>query len=177
MILLWLALTFAAVAEEPLIAPPPVEAGQLPPPGPPPPADAVEDITLRISAGLRCPVCQGLSVADSPSPTARAMKDRVRELVVAGYTDDQVRDWFVDRYGEWVLLEPEAKGMNWLVWLAPGVAAGVGLALVAGVVARWRREPDHAPLPSDLGLVPKDEYERRLLAELGDTPPEREGSP
>jgi cytochrome c-type biogenesis protein CcmH len=151
----------AAYAGEPAEVEP-----DLPPPGPPPPADQVDEVTRRIALGLRCPVCQGLSVADSPSETAVMMKNRVQELVEAGYTDEEIRDWFVARYGEWVLLEPSASGLNWLVWLGPGVVGGAGLAWVASVVLRWRREPDPIPLPSDTGLLPKDEYERRLLAEI-----------
>lgn len=68
---------------------------------------------------LRCPMCQGLSIADSNSSAARAQMDKVRELVAAGKTDPEILDYFVARYGEWALLEPPARGMNWLVWLLP----------------------------------------------------------
>jgi cytochrome c-type biogenesis protein CcmH len=80
---------------------------------------------------LRCPMCQGLSIADSNSSAARAQMDKVRELVAAGRTDPEIRDYFVARYGEWALLEPPARGMNWLVWLLPLVLlAGGGWAIV-----------------------------------------------
>ncbi|HET6983622.1 MAG TPA: cytochrome c-type biogenesis protein CcmH, partial [Myxococcaceae bacterium] len=68
---------------------------------------------------LRCPMCQGLSIADSNSSAARAQMDKVRELVAAGKSDQQIRDFFTSRYGEWALLEPPASGMNLLVWLLP----------------------------------------------------------
>lgn len=135
--------------------------------GTPPSSEEVHQLTYDIGLGLRCPVCQGLSVSDSTSEAAVSMQRRIRELVEAGYTREQVEDYFVDRYGEWVLLDPPARGLNWLIWLAPGLAVGFGLTWATSVVVQWRREPeDPVPLPSDKGLVPKDKYEERLLAEL-----------
>ena len=85
---------------------------------------------------LRCPMCQGLSIADSNSSAARAQMDKVRELVAAGQTDEQIRTYFVSRYGEWALLEPPAQGMNLLVWLLPGLLLLLGLLAIARVVGR-----------------------------------------
>ena len=86
---------------------------------------------------LRCPMCQGLSIADSSSSAARAQMDKVRELVAAGKTDQQIRDYFTSRYGEWALLDPPATGMNLLVWLLPLLLlVGGGLA-----IARTMRRP------------------------------------
>ncbi len=143
-------------------------AGAIPgmPPGPAPEASTVDASTRNVAARLRCPVCQGLSVADSTSEAAVTFQSRIRELVGLGYTDDQILDYFVDRYGEWILLEPPARGLNWLIWLAPGLAAGVGLSWAAITAVRWRKEPDDVPLPSDTGAAAKDSYEARLLAEL-----------
>jgi cytochrome c-type biogenesis protein CcmH len=90
---------------------------------------------------LRCPMCQGLSIADSNSSAARAQMDKVRELVAAGKTDQQIRDFFISRYGEWALLDPPASGMNLLVWVLPL------LLLVGGgfAIARTMRRPTPAP--------------------------------
>ncbi|PTL75675.1 cytochrome c-type biogenesis protein [Vitiosangium sp. GDMCC 1.1324] len=90
---------------------------------------------------LRCAVCQGLSIADSPSSMARAQLDKVRELVAEGKTDQEIRDYFVARYGEWVLLQPKAEGVNLLVWLGP-VALLLGGAYV--IARQVRREPEPA---------------------------------
>jgi cytochrome c-type biogenesis protein CcmH len=92
---------------------------------------------------LRCAVCQGLSVSDSPSSMARAQLDKIRELVAAGKSDQEVRDYFVARYGEWVLLQPKAEGFNWFVWLGP-------VALVLGglfVISRQFRRGPETPAP------------------------------
>jgi len=86
---------------------------------------------------LRCPMCQGLSIADSSSSAARAQMYKVRELVAAGRSDREIRDYFTSRYGEWALLDPPASGMNLLVWLLPLLLlVGGGLA-----IARTMRRP------------------------------------
>lgn len=156
-------LTLAAFAEDPVPEGPDLALEALPPPGPPPSPEQAQILAREVGSGLRCPVCQGLSVADSPSPTARQMFERVVELTEKGYTREQIEDYFVARYGEWVLLSPPVQG-NSLVWLGPALAAGIGLGWVAVTIGKWRKEPE--ALPSDLGELPKDDYERRLLAEL-----------
>ncbi len=74
-----------------------------------------------IAAQLRCPVCQNESVADSPSELAAQMRVLIREKIAAGETDRQILDYFVSRYGQWILLNPPRHGLNWIVWLAPAV--------------------------------------------------------
>ena len=86
---------------------------------------------------LRCPVCQGLSIHDSPSPLAQDMKDLIRAQVAAGATDGEVRDYFISKYGEWVLLEPRAQGFNLLVYLLPALALLGGGAVIFLAVRRW----------------------------------------
>lgn len=88
----------------------------------------VEDRAQAISAGLRCPVCQNLSVADSPSRLAGEMRAEVEGQLRAGRTDDEVRAFFVARYGEWVLLEP--RGLLPFVIPVAAVALGVGAWLL-----------------------------------------------
>ncbi len=138
------------------------------PPGTPPPAEQVGPIAIAIGSKIRCPVCQGLSVADSSSPAAVQMQRRIRDLVAAGYGEDEIIDFFVERYGEFLLLEPTRDARNLLVWVGPGLAVGLGLALALRTMFAWRKAPDDVPLPSDLGQAAKDKYEQRLLAELED---------
>ena len=135
------------------------------PPGPPPPADQVDAIAHEISDKLRCPVCQGLSVADSNASTAVNMANHVRALVAKGYTEDDIREFFITTYGQWIVLDPEPEGLDLLIWLGPGLAAGLGLAWAVATVAQWRREPDDE-LPSERGDAPLDPYEQQLLAQL-----------
>ena len=95
----------------------------------------IEDRAQAISAGLRCPVCQNLSVADSPSRLAGEMRAEVEGQLRAGRTDDEVRAFFVARYGEWVLLEPRAL----LPFAIPVAAVVLGIGVWALVVRRRPR--------------------------------------
>ena len=106
----------------------------------------------RISAELRCPVCQGLSVQDSPSDTARSMRALVAQRVAEGRSDDEIRDEFRRSYGDWILLEPPLVSPSGLVWLAPLAAIALGAWLA------WRRS--RAPAVAIAG--PTDEQVRRL---------------
>jgi cytochrome c-type biogenesis protein CcmH len=105
--------------------------------GPVPGADsALERRTREVAAELRCPVCQGLSIADSPSDLALEMKGLVREQLAAGKSPEEIRAYFIGKYGEWVLLEPKAEGLNLLVYVLPvALVIGGGLFVVRYVRA------------------------------------------
>ena len=104
-----------------------------PPKGQPLSGAALDARTEEVGGLLRCPVCQGLSVAASPSSMASNMKAEVRTLLAAGYTEDQVLAYFERSYGEFVRLQPQLRGVNWLVWLLPvaGLLAGGATVLLA----------------------------------------------
>jgi cytochrome c-type biogenesis protein CcmH len=106
-----------------------------------------------IAETLRCPVCQGLSVADSPSPTAKGIYDDIRQRVNAGDSDASIRAFYVSRYGEWILLEPERSGVGALVWILPVSALLLGAGGLALAFRRWRREPVPAVTDADRALV------------------------
>ena len=126
-----------------------------PPNGPPLLGTALKDETHRIAKLLRCPVCQGLSVADSQSESALAMKKEVQDLVARGYDEDQVLDYFEASYGEFIRFEPKFQGINLLLWGAPGALVLAGLAGVAWSV---RNRPTAKPRPTsadpDAGIDP-----------------------
>jgi len=111
-----------------------------PPAGPPVTGEALEAQTDEVAALLRCPVCQGLAVGDSPAGMAVKMKRQVKDLVAAGYDEEQILAYFERSYGEFVRLEPPLRGVNWLVWLAPLVGLIAG-ALVVGWALRAPRAP------------------------------------
>ena len=99
----------------------------------------LEKRTSAVAAELRCPVCQGLSIQDSPSELALQMRGVVRDQLAAGRTPDEVKRYFVAKYGEWILLEPQAQGFNILVYVLPIAAVLGGIAIVATAVRRWSR--------------------------------------
>src|SRR5207302_1068482 len=103
-------------------------------------ASHVSEQTVHdVASQLRCVVCQNLSVADSPSEMAAQMRAIVRERLEAGETPEQVQEYFVARYGEWILLAPRRSGFNLLVWGFPLAALAVGFGVVALLLRRWTR--------------------------------------
>jgi cytochrome c-type biogenesis protein CcmH len=110
-------------------------------------ADSALDVhTTRLAVQLRCAVCQGISIQESPSALAREMRELVKEQLRAGRTDAEVKAYFVSKYGEWILLAPKAQGFNLLLYLAPFVLLVGGFVGIAVVVKRWT-----AAAPPDAG--------------------------
>jgi cytochrome c-type biogenesis protein CcmH len=101
----------------------------------------LEAQTNSVAATLRCPVCQGESIQDSPSTLAQQMKSVVRERLRSGESPEQVKAYFVARYGEWILLEPRWTGLNIALYLLPVVLIIGGLLLVVRLVRKWTKNP------------------------------------
>ncbi len=116
-----------------------------------------------IAEGLRCPVCQGLSAGDSQAESAIAMRTRAGDLVAAGYSEAQINAYFVERYGEWVLLEPPRSGRHWLIWLSPLAFLGLGLLVVT-----WRMTSESKLEKAAITIddAEEDPFEKRILDEL-----------
>ncbi len=131
------------VAVDPLLEP---EQLVGPPGATPPAAAALDTRAEEVAALLRCPVCQGLSVADSPATMAVNMKLQVREMLARGYTQDQILSYFELSYGEFVRLEPQLRGVNWLVWLAPVAGLLLGGVVVMRVL---RAQGSAAPVSAE----------------------------
>jgi len=123
---------------------------------------ALEDRVREVAEGLRCVVCQNLSVADSPSDLAKEMRNVVRELIQQGKSPAEIRAYFVSRYGEFVLLAPPKRGFNLLLWGLPFLAIAAGACGVYFVAKRWtaQREPERAVDPEYAERVRRDLQER-----------------
>ncbi len=105
---------------------------------------SLEARTTAVASTLRCPVCQGESIQDSPSELAQQMRSVVRDRLRAGQTPDQVRSYFVSRYGEWILLEPKMTGLNIALYVLPVVLVVGGLILIVILVRRWTKPAEGA---------------------------------
>lgn len=105
--------------------------------GPAPPA-TLDDRVREVASTLRCPVCQELSVADSPSQLAAEMRATIRDMLRRGRTPAEVRAFFVRAYGEWILLSPPRRGLGVLAWVGPIAALLAGAAAAGLAVRRWR---------------------------------------
>lgn len=105
--------------------------------------DVYSPRTLELARQLQCPVCGGQSVADSNSELARQMRDIIEQKVQAGETDQQIRDYFVSRYGPSILASPPKSGFTSTLWWVPVLAiAGGGV-----ILALFLRERTRAPQP------------------------------
>ena len=127
------------------------------------PADLEEEVR-KIAAELRCVVCQNLSVADSPSELAQQMRAVILEQLKEGKSPEQIKAYFVSKYGEWVLLAPTPKGFNLLVWVLPFVAVVSGILLVVFVVRRWVDKKNRSqPATMDPALI--ERVQREIAAQ------------
>ena len=116
--------------------------------GPAPP-QSMQDRVQAVAETLRCPTCFDLSVADSPSPAARQIRAAIGRRLAAGESPDEIRDFFVSRYGSSILLTPTGSGIDLIAWIVPALLVAAGLALVGLAVTRWsRRRPPALPQPS-----------------------------
>lgn len=106
--------------------------------------EELDALAADIGNRLRCPVCRQQSVTESPSQIAREMQALIREKLAAGETPDEIVAYFVDAYGEWILLQPTARGANLLVYVLPALAFLAGLIFLA---VRWRRVRDGVETP------------------------------
>lgn len=118
---------------------------------------------MRLGKQLRCAVCQGVSIADSPASMARAQLDKVRELVAEGKSDEEIYAYFIDRYGEWVLLEPTKGGLNVVLWLGPLALLGLGLLVI---VMQSKKRPAAPPAPAPTPSAPEPSADDALLAQV-----------
>lgn len=115
------------------------------------PDPVLEQRARDISAGLRCLVCQNQSIDDSDADLAKDLRVLVRERLVAGDSDEAVRQFLVDRYGEYVLLNPRVGGHTILLWVAAPVLLIAGLGTLF-VVGRQRRTVESGLSAEEQGL-------------------------
>jgi len=107
------------------------------------PDPAVEKRLKDLSEELRCLVCQNETIAASQAPLALDLRNQIRSMIREGKSDDEIRAYLVDRYGDFVLYRPPLKGTTLLLWIGPFALLLLGAAIVVGI-ARSRRAPTHA---------------------------------
>lgn len=120
-----------------------------------------EDRVNDVAKTIKCPTCQGESVADSNAPTSREIRRDIADRLARGETPDQVRAAYADSYGPAILLTPSASGVTSLVWVLPVVAL---VAAVVGLVVVFRRWRGRVPAPvtdEDRSVVERARAEQR----------------
>ena len=99
-----------------------------------------EERAVALMETLRCLVCQGQSIADSDAEMAGDMRALVRQRIEAGERPEQIRQWLIDRYGNWVSYKPPVEPVTWPLWAAPILLLAAGLFLARG---RFRKKKGH----------------------------------
>jgi cytochrome c-type biogenesis protein CcmH len=126
-----------------------------------PPASQAQQVQ-QIAAGLHCPICKDLSVADSPAPLAQQMRQEITQRLRAGESADQIRAGFVAAYGDSVLMSPPRRGVAGMVYYLPLLVLAVGVITAFTLLRRWLRAPQ--PDPPGAGSPELSAAGRRAVA-------------
>ena len=121
-----------------------------------------EQRLISISEEMRCLVCQNESLAGSRSDLANDLRREIRILIKEGKSDDQIRSFMVERYGDFVLYRPPVKPVTWLLWIGPFVILGLG---IAGLLIYLRRRNSSLP---DITLTDTDNQKIDALLNVSD---------
>ena len=125
------------------------------------PDPRIEDRLKALAEELRCLVCQNQTIADSNAPLAVDLRNQIRGQIAAGRSDDQIRGYMVERYGDFVLYRPPFHATTALLWLGPPLLVAGGIAAFL-VVVRRRRKAEAVP---DVPAARRKELEALLDAE------------
>ncbi len=133
----------------------------------PPPQQAITDDQINaVARELYCPVCENIPLDVCPTQACAEWRDLIREKLAAGWSEDQIKQYFVDQFGDRVLATPPARGLNWLVYIVPPVAILAGVYLLYRAFLAWRRPLPEVASEVTESLPADDEYVRRLEEEL-----------
>ena len=116
--------------------------------------------TRRLAREFRCVDCEGLSVADSSIASARDQRRDIADRVRRGQSDEQIRQRYVDLFGESTLLNPASRGVGLIVWGLPIAALILGAAGLGFALRRWQRQPRLTPTAADIALVEQERAEQ-----------------
>ena len=123
---------------------------------------ALEQRARSLSYEIRCVVCQSQSIAESDADIARDMRGLIREQIAAGRSDQEIRDYLVARYGDFVLFEPPFKATTYVLWIGPFVLL---VGALVGVIFYFRRRAAQPTVAPDLSAAERDRVAELLRAE------------
>lgn len=113
----------------------------------------LESHVRHVAAQVKCPTCQGLSAAESDAAASQAIRDEIRKRIQDGQSDGQIKAFLVSRFGQDILLKPEATGVSGLVWALPVIAVVCGAGGLAFAFVRWRSRAQAIATAADRELV------------------------
>ena len=126
------------------------------------PDPVVEARVKALGEELRCLVCQNQTIADSAAPLALDLRNQIRTQIAQGRSDDQIRTYMVERYGDFVLYKPPFKATTALLWVGPFALALLGIGILLAIVRR--RAPAEGTQAPALSAEKRAEIERMLDA-------------
>lgn len=131
----------------------------------PAPQQPTDDQVNAVAKQMYCPVCENTPLDVCPTQACAEWRELIREKLAEGWSEAQIKQYFVERFGDRVLAEPPARGLNWLAYIIPPLAILLGVFLLYQALKSWR-----APLPENADEVAPlpsgDEYVDRLEEEL-----------
>jgi cytochrome c-type biogenesis protein CcmH len=130
--------------------------------GPSPSDDEVNAVAKQ----LYCPVCENIPLDVCPTQACAQWRETIRLKLSEGWSEKQIKDYFVEQYGGRVLATPPAEGLNWLVYVLPPAAFLVGAVLLFRALRSWRRAAAAVPEVPSAPAAIDDPYVRRLEDEL-----------
>ena len=131
-----------------------------------------DDAVNRVAKQMYCPVCENIPLDVCPTQACHDWRELIRQKLAQGWTDQQIKTYFAQQYGDRVLAEPPASGLNWMVYILPWVAFLAGAVLVWRVLVSMRKKPAASASPAPgapdtpLSRSADDLYIRKLEEEL-----------
>ncbi|OGO72716.1 MAG: hypothetical protein A2Z49_09515 [Chloroflexi bacterium RBG_19FT_COMBO_56_12] len=124
-----------------------------------------DDEVNAIAKQLFCPVCENTPLDVCPTQACAQWRELIREKLSEGWSEERIKNYFVEQYGARVLGAPPARGLNWLVYVIPPVAIIAGIYILYRAMRSWKQEPQPTvPVPQD--GAPQDEYLARMEEEV-----------
>jgi cytochrome c-type biogenesis protein CcmH len=137
-----------------------VQAQEQPPQGP------TDDEVNAIAKQLYCPVCENIPLDVCPTQACAQWRELIREKLIAGWSENEIKTYFVAQYGDRVLAQPPARGLNWLVYIIPPLAITGGIYILYRALRSWRQSPADEVEEEQPDSVIDDEYVARIEDEL-----------
>jgi len=130
-------------------------------------SDSVSDDAVNaIAKGLYCPVCENIPLDVCGTQACAQWRELIREKLAQGWSEAQIKQYFVAQYGDRVLATPPARGLNWLVYIIPPLAILIGGFILYTALKSWRQSTPQEAVPIPNPDQPADEYVARLEEEL-----------
>ena len=133
-----------------------------------PPTPSDDDVN-RVAKQMYCPVCENIPLDVCPTQACQEWRELIRQKLALGWSDQQIKDYFVLQYGDRVLAEPPRRGLNWLVYFLPPVIFLGGAVLLFRVLRKMRQVPESQAtevVEAGQSAEPQDEYLKRVEEEL-----------